>query len=363
MLQTTKTKHSFAAMLQELVDVAGPSGNETAVGDVMKKWVQPWADEISTDRLGSFIARKGLSGPRIMLAAHLDEIGFMITKITEDGYLQFQTLGGWWSQVLPAQRVEVLTQKGKILGVVGSKPPHLMTLEERKKGVELDDLFIDLGVESREEAETLGVRPGDFIIPYSPYTKLNHPHRIVGKAMDNRTGCAIVAEVLHRLSHGVRHPNQVFAVGTVMEEVGRRGAKTATAVVKPDIAFAVDVGIATDTPKIGNTPTSCGLGKGPVLVLYDAGHIAHQPLLQLVRDVAEELEIPYQYEVVQRGGTDASNIHTYHHGVPTISLGVPSRYIHSHTSMIDQRDVEHLITWLVTLTTRLDRRTIDKLIR
>jgi len=363
MLQQTKTKYSFATMLQELTDIAGPSGNETAVREVMKKWVQPWADETSTDRLGSFIARKGLSGPRVMLAAHLDEIGFMVTRITEDGYLRFQTLGGWWSQVLPAQRVEVFTRKGKFLGIIGSKPPHLMSVEERKKSVELDDLFIDLGVESREEAEALGVRPGDFITPYSPYTELSHPYRVVGKAMDNRIGCAVVAEVLHRLTHGVRHPNQVFAVGTVMEEVGRRGAKTATEVVKPDVAFAIDVGISTDTPKMGNTPTSCALGKGPVLVLYDAGHIAHQPLLQLARDVADEEGIPYQYEVVQRGGTDASNIHTYHHGVPTISLGVPSRYIHSHTSMIDQRDVEHLINWLVRLTTCLDRRTIDKLVR
>lgn len=363
MLQTTKTKNTFATMLQELTDVAGPPGQEKAVRDVMAKWTEPWADEITTDRLGSFIARKGLSGPRVMLAAHLDEIGFMVTRITSDGFLCFQTLGGWWSQVLPAQRVEVITRKGTLLGVIGSKPPHLMSPEDRKKGIELDNLFIDLGMESREEVEELGVRPGDFVVPYSPYTKLSHPHRVVAKAMDNRIGCAIVAEVLHRLSSGIRHPNQVYAVGTVMEEVGRRGAKTATAVVKPDVAFAIDVGIATDTPHIGSTPTSCRLGKGPVLVLYDAGHLAHQPLLALVREVAEEEGIPLQYEIVQRGGTDASNIHTYQLGVPTISLGVPSRYIHSHTSIIDQRDVDYLINWLVALTTRLDRRTIDKLIR
>jgi endoglucanase len=350
-------------MLQELVDVAGPPGNEKAVREVMKKWAEPWSDEIITDRLGGLIARKGLSGPKVMLAAHLDEIGFMVTNITEDGYLRFQTLGGWWSQVLPAQRVEVHTRKGKLLGIIGSKPPHLMPVEDRKKGINIEDLFIDLGLESREEAVELGIRPGDFVIPYSPYTQLSNPHRVVGKAMDNRIGCAVVTEVLYRLSQGVRHPNQVFAVGTVMEEVGRRGAKTATAVVRPDVAFAIDVGIATDTPKIGFTPTHLHLGKGPVLALYDAGHIAHQPLLQLAREVAEEEGIPYQYEVVQRGGTDASHIHVYGTGVPTLTLGVPSRYIHSHTSVIDQRDVDHLVNWLVALTARLDRLTIDKLTR
>jgi endoglucanase len=363
MLQTTTVKHSFATMLQELVDVAGPSGSEQAVREVMKKWAKPWSDEMKTDRLGSLIAKKGLSGPKVMLAAHLDEIGFMITNITEDGYLRFQTLGGWWSQVLPAQRVEILTRNGRHMGVVGSKPPHLMAVEERKKGVNIDELFFDLGLESRAEAEALGIRPGDVAIPYSPFTQMSNPNRVVGKAMDNRIGCAVVTEVLYRLSQGVRHPNQVFAVGTVMEEVGRRGAKTATAVVKPDVAFAIDVGIATDTPKIGFTPSLLELGNGPVLAIYDAGHIAHQPLLQLAREVAEEENIPYQYEVVQRGGTDASHIHVYGDGVPTLTLGVPSRYIHSHTSVIDNRDVEHLIQWLVALTAKLDRRAIEKLTR
>jgi putative aminopeptidase FrvX len=298
-----------------------------------------------------------------MLAAHLDEIGFMVTRIDKHGFLFFQPLGGWWSQVLPAQRVEVHTRKGTLLGIIGATPPHTMSAEQRKKAVEIEHLYIDLGVESREEAEELGVRPGDTVTPYSPYTTLNHPHRVVGKAMDNRIGCAVVAEVIYRLSQGRRHPNQVYAVGTVMEEVGRRGAKTAAAVVKPDVAFAIDVGIATDTPKMGETPTKLYLGQGPVLAIYDARHIAHQPLLNLARDVADEVGIPYQYEVVTRGGTDASHIHLYDKGVPTLTLGVPSRYIHSHTSVIDQRDVEQLINWLVALMERLDRQTIEKLVR
>jgi endoglucanase len=359
----TQVKHSFLTMLKELTEAGGPSGCETAVREVMERWVRPYADEIRTDRLGGLIARRGTHGPRIMIAGHLDEIGFMVTRITDQGYLHFQTLGGWWSQVLPAQRVEVLTKKGKVLGVIGSKPPHMMEPEEQKKAVSIDDLYIDIGVESRQEAEELGIRPGDFVIPKSEFTVMANENRLVAKAFDNRLGCAVAVEVLYQLAQGVSHDNQVFAVGTVMEEVGCRGAYTATEVVKPDIAIAVDVGIATDTPGVNSKHSSCELGKGPILVLYDARHIPHQGLLELVKQVAEEEQIPYQTEVVQRGATDAANIHTYKDGVPAISLGVPARYIHSHTSIIDRRDAEMLVRWLVAIVKRLDAKTVEKLIQ
>src|SRR5205807_359333 len=163
-------------------------------------------------------------------------------RVTKDGYLQFQTLGGWWSQVLPAQRVEVHTKQGIVSGVIGSKPPHLMPPEQRNKPIKTEELFIDVGATSREEAESYGIRPGDPVIPHSPFTVLKNEKLWMGKAMDNRVGCAVAVEVLRRLQQ-IDHPNMVAAVGTVMEEVGRRGAFTASAVVKPDVAFAVDVGI------------------------------------------------------------------------------------------------------------------------
>ncbi|MBS7529487.1 M42 family metallopeptidase [Hazenella sp. IB182353] len=355
-----KKKHSFKQLLQALTDIHGVPGNEGPVREVMKKWLTPYADEIRTDRLGGLIARKGEKGPKVMLAGHLDEVGFLITRITEDGYLQFQTLGGWWSQVLPAQRVDVITRAGNILGVVGSKAPHVMSLEERKKGTPLEKLYIDIGVESKEEAEQLGVRPGDTVVPISPFTEMGNSNRWLAKAMDNRFGCAAVVEVMAQLAEK-ELPNQLFSVGTVMEEVGRRGAHTATAVVKPDVAIAVDVGIASDTPGMGNLGSECVLGKGPTLVLYDGGHVPHQGLVDLVRKVAETENIPFQYEWIQRGATDASHIHIHDIGVPTVTLGIPARYIHSHASIIDKLDAEMLNRWLVAIVQRLDQETVNAL--
>lgn len=352
---------AFQNMLQELTETPGPSGHEATVRQVMKKHLTPWVDEVKTDRLGSLVAKRGYHGPRIMLAGHLDEVGFLVTKITKDGYLKFQTLGGWWSQVLPAQKVEVITRKGRHLGVIGSKPPHLMKLEERKKSVSLDDLFIDIGVENQEEAEELGISPGDPIVPVSPFQTMSNENRWLAKAMDNRLGCAIVIEVLRRLHETDRHPNQVFGVGTVMEEVGVRGARTSTALIKPDIAFALDVGIAGDTPGIGELPSNCNLGEGPALTLYDAGHIAHSELAQLAKDVAREQGIPIQYEFIQGGATDAAAIHMHDQGVPTLSICIPARYIHSHTSIIDKRDVFQCVDWLVAIIEQLDAQVVHKL--
>lgn len=350
----------FKQLLKELTEVSGPPGHEGPARKLMAQWIAPVADEVTSDRLGALIARKGNTGPRIMVAGHLDEIGFMVTRITEEGFLRFQTLGGWWSQVVSAQRVEIITDKGNVLGVVGSKPPHLLSLEQRKKALSMEELFIDVGAVDKEEAEAMGIRPGDVVVPWSPFTEMSNSKHWLAKAMDNRMGCAVAVEVLRRLDQ-MDHPNTVYGVGTVMEEVGRRGAFTATAAVRPDIGFAVDVGIAGDTPGGNKDQAPCRLGDGPQLVLYDAGHVPHRGLIRLVQDVAKEEGIPLQYEWIARGATDASHIHLFDKGVPTISLGVPARYIHSHTSIIHQDDVERLVTLLVAVIRRLDEKTVQAL--
>lgn len=362
MAQATQLKHNFLTLIKDLTEASGPPGREGQVREVMYQYASPYADEIRKDRLGSFIAHKGLIGPRIMIAGHMDEVGFMVTRITDEGYLRIQSLGGWWGQVLPAQRVEVITRKGNVLGVIGSKPPHLLAGEEAKKGVEIKDLFVDLGVESKEELDELGVRPGDFVVPYSPFTTMSNENRWLAKAMDNRMGCAVVIEVLRQLrEQGIDHPNQVFAVGTVQEEVGCRGAITSAHAVKPDIAIAVDVGIATDSPGSNNPHADTVMGKGPILVMYDAGHIPHRELVDFVKQVAAEEGIPYQLDVIERGATDARFIHTFNTGVPAVSLGVAARYIHSHTSMIDRRDTENLVKWITAIIKRLDQQKVDEL--
>lgn len=352
---------SLQKSLKELTEVAGPSGHEGLVREVMRNQITPYADEVFTDRLGSLIAQRGKQGPRVMIAGHLDEVGFMVTKITKEGFVKFQSLGGWWSQVLPAQRVEIITKKEKYIGVIGSKPPHLMKLDERNKGVNIDDLFIDIGAESSEEVTAMGILPGNPIVPVSKFTTMTNANRWMAKAMDNRVGCAVAVEVLRRLAEKGAHPNQVFGVGTVMEEVGVRGARTSTATIKPDIAFAIDVGISGDTPGIGDLPSEVVIGKGPALTLYDAGHIAHTGLADFAKKVAIDLDIPIQYEFIRGGATDAAAIHMYDQGVPTVSLCIPSRYIHSHASIIDRRDVMYLVEWLVKMVEQLDEETVTQL--
>ncbi|OYD08354.1 M42 family metallopeptidase [Paludifilum halophilum] len=351
----------FREMLAELTEAAGPPGFEAPVRRVMERWVSPFVDGVKSDHLGALIGRKSGSSrsPRIMVAGHLDEVGFLVTRITDEGFLRFQPLGGWWSQVVSAQRVDVYTRKGKILGVVGSRPPHLLSAEQRKKAVPMDDLFVDLGVSGKEEAEALGVAPGYVMVPHSPFTVMADPKYWMAKAMDNRVGCAVAVEVVRRLN-AVDHPNRVYSVGTVMEEVGRRGAFTATAAVRPDIGFAVDVGIAGDTPGAGDQ-AGVKLGSGPHLVLYDAGHVPHRGLIRLVQDTAEKKGIPLQYEWINRGATDASHIHLHDQGVPTVSLGLPARYIHSHTSIIHQDDAEQLVDLLVSVIQELDETTVTRL--
>jgi putative aminopeptidase FrvX len=350
-------------MFKELTEAPGAPGNEHAVRQIMTRYIEPYADEITADHLGSLIAmKKGTGeGPKIMVAGHLDEIGLMITQITDDGFLRFQTLGGWWSQVMLAQRVSIITRKGEIVGVIGSKPPHILPPEARKKPAEIKEMFIDIGASSREEAEEFGVRPGDTVVPICPFTVMNNPKLLMAKAWDNRIGCAIAIEVLRRLQNE-DHPNTVFGVGTVQEEVGTRGAQTSAHFIKPDISFAVDVGIAGDTPGIGSDKAMSKIGKGPQIVLYDASMIPHMGLRDLVVEVAEENNIPYQFDAMPGGGTDASKMHLSGSGVPSLVVGIATRYIHSHASILHRDDFDHAVELLVKVIQKLDRETFNKLV-
>lgn len=349
-------------MLKELTDARGIAGNEREVRDVMKKYIEPFADELTTDGLGSLIAKKvgKAGGPKIMVAGHLDEVGFMITQIDDKGFLRFQPVGGWWGQVMLAQRVTIVTRKGDVTGIIGSKPPHVLSAEARKKPVEIKDMFIDIGASSREEASEWGVRPGDMVVPYFEFTVMNNEKMLLAKAWDNRIGCAIAIDVLKQLKD-VEHPNEVYGVGAVQEEVGLRGAKTATYKIQPEIGFAVDVGIAGDTPGISEKEAMSKMGKGPQVVVYDASMVAHKGLRDLVTDTADELNIPYQFESIPGGGTDAGSIHLTHNGVPALAITIATRYIHSHAAMLHRDDYENAVKLIVEVIKRLDRETVDKI--
>ncbi|AGX05771.1 MULTISPECIES: M42 family metallopeptidase [Bacillaceae] len=349
-------------MLKELTDAKGIPGNEREVREVMKKYITEFADEVTTDGLGSLVAKKTgkEGGPKIMVAGHLDEVGFMITSIDDKGFLRFQTVGGWWSQVMLAQRVTIVTSKGDVTGIIGSKPPHILPPEARKKPVDIKDMFIDIGASSREEAMEWGVKPGDMAVPYFEFTVMNNEKMLLAKAWDNRIGCAIAIDVLKQLKDA-EHPNVVYGVGTVQEEVGLRGAKTAANLIEPDIGFGVDVGIAGDTPGISEKEALSKMGKGPQIILYDASLVSHKGLRDLVTDTADEMNIPYQFDSIAGGGADSGAIHLSHNGVPSLAITIATRYIHSHAAMLHRDDYENAVKLIVEVIKRLDKETVDRI--
>lgn len=346
-------------MLKDLTDAKGIPGNEREPREVMKKYITAYADEVTTDGLGSLIAKKTgkEGGPKIMVAGHLDEVGFMVTQIDDKGFLRFQTVGGWWSQVMLAQRVTITTKKGDVTGVIGSKPPHILPPEMRKKPVDIKDMFIDIGASSREEAMEFGVLPGDQIVPYFEFTVMNNEKMLLAKAWDNRIGCAIAIDVLKGLKDA-EHPNVVYGVGTIQEEVGLRGARTSAHAIQPDIGFAVDVGIAGDTPGISEKEASSKMGEGPQIILYDASMVSHKGLRDFVVGIADELSIPYQFDAIAGGGTDSGAIHMTANGVPALSITIATRYIHSHAAMLHRDDYENAVKLITEVIKRLDEETV-----
>ncbi|RDY71271.1 M42 family metallopeptidase [Halobacillus sp. SY10] len=355
-------KDETLQMLKDLTDAKGVPGNEREARDVMKQYIAPYADEVFTDNLGSLIAKKvgNKKGPSVMVAGHLDEVGFMVTRIDDNGYIYFQTVGGWWSQVMLAQRVTIMTRNGDLTGVIGSKPPHILPPEQRKKAVDIKDMFIDIGASSKEEAMEFGVKPGDSVVPYFEFTQMKNEKMLLAKAWDNRIGCAIAIEVLKQLK-GEKHPNIVYGVGTVQEEVGLRGARTSSNVINPDIAFGVDVGIAGDTPGVSDKDASSKMGEGPQIILYDASMISHKGLRDFVTDTADANEIPYQFDSLAGGGTDSGAIHLSHDGVPALSITIATRYIHSHAAMLHRDDFENAVRLIVEVIKGLDADKVQEI--
>jgi len=334
-------------------------GNEREVRKYMKEQMEGKAD-VEYDNLGSIIAKKvgDENGPRIMVAGHMDEVGFIVTKITDEGYVKFLPAGGWWGQVMLAQQMEITTREGKMVrGVIGAKPPHILTPEDRKKPVEIDDMYLDIGVKDKEEAEKLGVKTGDMITPYIEAVELSNKKYILGKAWDNRVGCAAAVDVLNDLQNA-DHKNVYYGVGTVQEEVGLRGARTSAYHIDPDIGIAVDTTIAHDFPK-GSKETE--LGKGVGIMVADSSMVGHKGLRDFVVDIAEKHDIPYRLTHLKRGGTDGGMIHLARSGAPSIALCVPVRYLHSHTSIMHEDDYDALIRLVSEVVKALDKEAVEKI--
>ena len=343
-------------LLQELSEAHGVSGHEAEVRVIVRRYMEPLG-AIEQDRVGSLVCRQGEAGPRVMLAGHMDEVGFMIQHITKEGFLKFHPLGGWWDQVLLGQQVIVKTHKGDLHGVIGAKPPHMLSQDERKKVVEKKDMYIDIGATSKEEVEEAGVRLGDPVVPAATFQVLANGKSYMSKAFDNRVGVALAIDALRHFSQAP-HPNTLYGVATVMEEVGCRGAKTSAEVINPDVAIILEVDICGDVPGIEPEESDVKLGAGPTLSLLDARMIPNLGLRDLVIETARELEIPLQFSTMLGGATDGSQIHLHRTGVPTVVLGVPSRHIHSPASIIHRDDYDRALQLLVAVVEKLDEGTV-----
>jgi len=343
-------------LLKELTEADGVPGYEGEVRTIVREYLLPLG-EIETDRVGSVVCRQGEQGPRVMLAGHMDEVGFMVQHITKDGFVKFLPLGGWWDQVLLGHRVVIKTHNGPVLGVIGAKPPHVLPADERKKLVQKKDMYIDIGATSRDEVKEAGVRLGDPVVPDADFRVLNGGRTYLSKAFDDRVGIALIIETLQHFTHAP-HPNTIFGAATVMEEVGTRGAGTSAEVVDPDVAIILEVDICGDVPGIKDEQSSTKLGRGPSLLLYDARMIPNLKLRDLTIETASELGIELQLSTVAGGATDGSKIHLHGVGVPTVVLAVPTRHIHSHNGIMHRDDYDQLLKLLKALIARLDADTV-----
>ena len=352
---------STEKLMKRLTEARGVSGFEFPVRSIIRSLLTPLGN-ISQDKIGSVICEKIGSerAPRVMLAGHMDEIGFMVKFITDDGFIKFLPLGGWFDQVLLGHRVVIESGSGDIVGVIGAKPPHLLPSDERKKVVEKAEMYIDIGASSKKEVVELGVRPGDPVVPSAEFQILANQKTYLSKAFDDRIGVALIVLALEKLQ-SLDHPNTIYGVATVQEEVGVRGATTSVRAVDPDVAIILESDIAGDVPGIKPEQSSVAIGKGPSLLIYDARMIPNTKLRDFVLHIAEEANIPVQLSYIERGATDGAAIHLHHIGVPTIVIGVAARHIHSHSGIIHRDDVDNALDLLVRIITRLNQETVDSL--
>ena len=349
-------------LLKEVSEVRGISGNEREVSRLIQRRLKDVVDHFEYDNLGSTISYlKPLDEkkPTVLFAAHMDEIGFIVTNIEESGLLRFSNVGGWWGHVVPAHEFIIKTRTGQeYFAVTGAQPPHGMPAEKRKQVMELKDMYLDLGVDNKKQVEEMGIRIGDTITPKQDFRVLQNGNALLGKAWDDRACVAIGIEVMENLKDEKLASNVVFA-GTVQEEVGLRGAATASYHVKPDIAFATDVTMSYDLPGTPNNDTK--LGTGVALSIMDASVIAQRGLFDFVEEIAKEKGIKYTYDLMTGGGTDSGAIHKQFDGIINMTISLPCRYFHSHVSIIDLRDYEAAVELVTEVIRRITPEIIEQL--
>ena len=339
-------------LLQQLCEASAVSGDEQEVRNILINALEHNVDDITFDGLGSFVARKGNRGTKVAIVGHMDEVGFMVTHVDDNGFLRFTTIGSWWSQSMLNHRVAIRTRKGvKIPGIIGSVAPHALTDKQKQQPLTFDDMFIDIGANSREEVEKRGIAIGDFISPEANFARWGED-KIVGKALDNRVGCALMTELLQT----VDNPDiTLYGVGSVEEEVGLRGAQTSAEHIKPDVVIVLDTAIAGDVPGIDSIKYPLKLGAGPGLMLFDKRYFPNQQLVAALKASAESRTVPVQFCTMKTGATDGGRYNVMGGGRPVAALCLPTRYLHANSGMISAKDYDALFTLvrelLMSLTT------------
>jgi putative aminopeptidase FrvX len=348
-------------LLKELTEAPGPPGYEEAVRKIMTDRFKPLADNITYDGLGSVVAQQGNSGPRIMLDAHMDELGGMVRRIRPDGFVSMQMLGYWLSAALPDQRWVIIGSKGPVLAVTDIWDAHIAPHGAPGQPPPQQDLFLDTGARSTADVAALGIAPGDPVVPVSDFAVLAN-NRYLAKAWDDRVGCAVMLEVARRLVK-TAHPNQVFYAATVQEEgsVEMRGAQTSARIINPDIGFSLEVGIPNDVPGPGPEAGQEVLGGGPGMMLYTFSELPNRKLVSHVKEVAAAQHIPLQFDFVPGFGDDAGAIKLNNTGVPVTTILVPARSTHAHNGIIDRADFDRTVDLVIALIQSLDASTVARI--
>lgn len=329
-------------LLKELTEAHGTSGYEDAIREIVRRELSP-ISEVSSDAMGNLICCKEGNGSRkLMIAAHMDEIGFVVRFIEDKGFLRLATLGGWDPRQMNSQRVKVRTKDGDLLpGVLmyGTKPAHMLTDAERNEGQKHDNFFVDLGLSADEVKQK--VRVGDPVTMDRTFMQMGD--LFTCKSMDDRVAVFVMIEALKAVR---KHEVSVYAVATVQEEIGLRGAAAAGWSVQPDVAVAVDITIANDIPGIGGADEVTRLGDGTAIKVMDSSLICHPKVVDHFRTLAEKNQIPHQMEILTRGGTDAGAIQRLHGGIPSFTLSIPTRYVHTVNETVHAKDVQASIDLL-----------------
>ena len=356
-----QTPDRVEALLERLANAAGPPGAEEPVRAIMVAEMKGLATApLRYDGLGSVIAQQGTTGPRIMIDAHMDELGGMVRRVTPNGFLSMQMLGGWLDQALVDQRWIIVGSKGLVHAVTGIRDIHVITPAERTAVASRDSVFLDVGAKNPAEVAAMGISPGDPVVPNAPFLIMNGTKNYLGEGWDDRIGCAVLLEAMRRTAT-MPHVNQLFYVATVQEEVGLRGGRTASQTVKPDIGMAIEGGITGDMPGARPEETQVKLGAGPGMFLYDSSTIANRKMVAYTRKTAAAKSLPLQADLVQGYGDDSAEMQMTNGGTPTINLVVPVRYTHSHNGIVNRQDFDQTVDLVVGMLVGMDAKTVEAL--